>query len=100
MHDFEGALDGAILAVAAVQRDEGAVVALQVVQRLGGRIEGMDIDALPLQRGQYARTAIEGNLALGGGTAEEDCDFTEIRHARLQNPPQRRQGAKISQRTP
>jgi hypothetical protein len=38
------------------------------------------IDALPLQRGQHARPAVEGNLALGGGAAEEDRDLAEITH--------------------
>jgi hypothetical protein len=47
MHDFQGPLDGAIFAVAAMQRDEGAVIPLQCVEQLRCRIERVGIDALP-----------------------------------------------------
>jgi hypothetical protein len=47
VHQFQRALYRAVLAVTAVQRDEGAVVTLERVKRLLGRIKGMGIDALP-----------------------------------------------------
>ena len=82
MHQLECALDGAVLAVPAVQRDEGAVEAGQFVELALDRVEGVCIDALALQRGEHARAALERDLALGGGTAEENGYFSKIRHCK------------------
>ena len=70
--------------MAAVQRDEGTVISFQCIERLRCRVEGMGINALPLQRRKHARTTVEGNLTFGGGSTKQDGDFAKIRHALLQ----------------
>src|SRR6185369_4868278 len=76
-------LDGAVLAAAAVQRDEAARIAfaLELEQVALGRIEGMRVDALRLERFQHAVAAQQRNLALGGLAAHQHGDFSERAHA-------------------
>jgi hypothetical protein len=76
---LERALQAAVFAVAAVQRDEHAVEFFrgQFGQRALGRIEGVGVDALRFQRLQHAGAGHEGDLALGGTAAEQDADLAQ-----------------------
>jgi hypothetical protein len=77
---LEGALQAAVFAVAAVQRDEDAVEFFggQVGQRAFGRVERMGVDALGLQGLQHAGAGQDRDLALGGTAAEQDADLAQF----------------------
>ena len=80
-HQFKRALNRAILAITPVQRNKGAVERRQITQRPFRRIERLRIDALPLQRCQYPRTAVERNIALRRAPAHQHGNLTERTHA-------------------
>ena len=77
---LQRALHGAVLAEAAVQRDEDAreAVALQVEDVALGRIERMRVHALLAQRRQDAIAGHQRHLALRGRTAQQHRDFAEF----------------------
>ena len=77
---FEDALHRAVLAEAAVQRNERFFEFLfdQIFKTLFRRIERMRVDALLAQRGEHHAAALQRHLALGRLAAEEDRDL----HAR------------------
>ena len=77
---FQRALHRAVLAEAAVQRDEAALeaLALELRQVALGRVEGMRIDALGLQRLQHAAARHQRDLALGRVAAHQHGDLAEV----------------------
>src|SRR6185503_10551474 len=79
---LERALDGAVLAAAAVQRDEAAreAFALQLEYVALRRIEGVRVDALGAQCLQNTVTAHERDFALRGFSAHQHRDFA-VTHA-------------------
>src|SRR5690606_34604916 len=81
----ERALYRAVLAVAAVQRDEHPreALALELVERPLGRIERMGVDAAPAQRSQHAGTRHHRHLALGRAAAEQHGDLAQCRGIQL-----------------
>ena len=77
---LERALHRAVLAEAAVQRDEHAreAVARQLEQVALGRIERMRVDAALAQRVQHGVAGQQRDLALGRRAAEQHGDLAEI----------------------
>ncbi len=92
---LERALDRAVLAEAAVQRDEHAIeaVALQLPQVALGGIERMRIDTLLAQRAQHAVAGHERNLALRRRSAQQHGHLAELRTAHLASPTIRTSGS-------
>ena len=78
-HQGEQPLDRAVLAAAAMQRDEGALeaVSLQFPQIALGRVEGVRIHALRAQCRKHRAARHDGNLAFGGTSAEQHGDLAE-----------------------
>src|SRR5262249_36557059 len=77
---LERTLDGAVLAVAAVEEHKGAVEAL-ADERLESPplgIEGVGVDALLLQRSEHHRAALQRNGALGRAAAHKHGDLAEV----------------------
>src|SRR5206468_1774606 len=79
---LQSALHRAVLAVAAVQRDEAAreALALQFAQLALRRIEGIGIDALALQRIEHAGAGHQAHFALGAGAAHQHRNLAERFH--------------------
>jgi len=77
VHQFQGALDGAVFPVAAVEGDKRPVIALQLVQGPFRRIKTMGIHPLAAQGGQDPGAAGEGDLAFAGLATEKHCHFAE-----------------------
>src|SRR5690348_3163365 len=77
---LERALDGAVLAEAAVQRDERALEALglELVEGALGRIERVRVHALALQRSQDRVAGEERDLSLRARSAHQHGDFAEF----------------------
>ena len=82
---LQRALHGAVLAEAAVQRDEhaGEAFAAQLPQVALGGIERVRVDALLAQRRKDAVAGHERHFALRGRTAQEHGDFAELGHGPL-----------------
>ena len=91
---LQNALDGAVLAVAAMQRNEGAVVAglFQVAQRSLRRIEGLGIDPLGLEGLQHIAAGIQRDIALGRMSAHQHHDASQRVGVDLHGERQRIQG--------
>src|SRR5690606_24251280 len=85
----ERALDRTVLAAAAVQGDEGAGVALalEIVERTLGRIEGMGIHARALERGEHGPAALKRHLALRRRSAEQNSHLAESLPAQASTLP-------------
>jgi hypothetical protein len=79
-HQLERPLNRTVLAATAMQGDEGALVALlleDVQVGLGG-VEGMGIHTSALQRRQHGTPRHQGDLALGGASAQQYRHFSEL----------------------
>ena len=75
--DLEHALDGAVLAIAAVQGIERDV-GLQLGEHLGdvaANLDARDAIADAFQRPSTGRAAAEADLTLDGPTAHQHCDM-------------------------
>src|SRR6185437_11181819 len=76
----ERALQRAVLAAWAVQRDPHALEALrqELRERLVARVEGMGIDAAPLECVQHRLAGQQRDLALAGVAAEQHRHAAEV----------------------
>ncbi|MNT36081.1 hypothetical protein D3C72_1721410 [compost metagenome] len=77
---FQRALQAAVFAEAAVQRDEDAVEFFsgQFGQAAFARVERMRVHAAACQRGQHARAGHQRHFALGRAAAEQDADLAQL----------------------
>src|SRR5690606_24279403 len=79
VHQFQQPLHRAIFTIATMQDDEGAIepAGKQLLDQALGRIHGMRVDAAGLQRAQHGAAALQRNLALRRGAAEQHRDLAE-----------------------
>ena len=82
---LQRALDRAVLAIAAVQRDEAAVepLHLELIHVLPGRVERVGIDAPVLQGLEHTGARHQRDFALGRAAAHEHRHLAQVGHVDL-----------------